>query len=57
MSTALAITKPEDVGLSSVRLARISSALEREVQAKRIPGAVVGVMRAGKIAIRNRAPP
>jgi CubicO group peptidase (beta-lactamase class C family) len=50
MATALAITKPEDVGLSSVRLARISAALEREVQAKRLPGAVVGIMREGKLA-------
>lgn len=50
MSTALAIAKPEDVGLSSVRLTRISTALEREVQAKRIPGAVVGLMRGGKLA-------
>ncbi len=50
MPTALAITKPEDVGLASVRLARISAALEREVEAKRIPGAVVGVMRGGKLA-------
>ncbi len=50
MSTALAIAKPEDVGLSSVRLARITTALEREVQAKRIPGAVVGLMRGGKLA-------
>ncbi len=50
MPNALAITKPEDVGLSSVRLSRISAALEREVQAKRLPGAVVGIMRAGKLA-------
>ena len=49
-TTALPIAKPEDVGLSSVRLARITSALEREVQAKRIPGAVTGIMRGGKLA-------
>lgn len=49
-TTALPIAKPEDVGLSSVRLARITAALEREVQAKRIPGAVVGIMRSGKLA-------
>ena len=49
-TTTLPIAKPEDVGLSSVRLARISAALEREVQEKRIPGAVTGIMRGGKLA-------
>lgn len=42
--------KPEDVGLSSDRLARIKPALEREVAEKRIPGAVVMVARHGAIA-------
>ncbi len=42
--------RPEDVGLSSERLRRIRPALEAEVAAKRIPGAVVMVARHGEIA-------
>jgi CubicO group peptidase (beta-lactamase class C family) len=42
--------KPEDVGLSSPRLARIADALAREVEAARIPGAVTAILRAGKLA-------
>ncbi|MEO1694323.1 MAG: serine hydrolase domain-containing protein [Pseudomonadota bacterium] len=40
---------PEDVGMSTSRLARIAPALLRDVGAARIPGAVVGVARAGQI--------
>jgi CubicO group peptidase (beta-lactamase class C family) len=43
-------TEPEAVGLSSQRLRRIGEALRREVAEARIPGAVVGIMRAGKLA-------
>jgi CubicO group peptidase (beta-lactamase class C family) len=42
--------EPENVGLSSARLRRIGEALRREVDAKQIPGAVIGIMRAGKLA-------
>ena len=42
--------RPEDVGLSAERLRRIRPALEAEVAAKRIPGAVVTVARHGEIA-------
>lgn len=44
------IRKPEDLGLSSDRLARIRPALEREVAEKRIPGAIAMVARRGEIA-------
>ena len=43
-------TKPEDVGLSSSRLARIGSWMQAEVNAKRVPGAIVMVVRQGKVA-------
>ncbi len=46
----LPATRPEDVGLSSTRLARIGDWLRAEVEAKRIPGAVVMVARNGKMA-------
>jgi CubicO group peptidase (beta-lactamase class C family) len=47
---ALSRTEPESVGLSSARLRRIGEALRREVADGNIPGAVVGIMRGGKLA-------
>jgi CubicO group peptidase (beta-lactamase class C family) len=47
---ALPRAEPEGVGLSSVRLRRIGEALRREVTDGQIPGAVVGIMRGGKLA-------
>jgi CubicO group peptidase (beta-lactamase class C family) len=47
---SLAPAEPESVGLSSPRLRRIGEALRREVEEECMPGAVVGVMRAGKLA-------
>ena len=41
--------KPEAVGMSSARLARIGSALKADVELGRIPGAVVAVARKGKL--------
>lgn len=46
----LPIARPEAVGLSSERLTHVSDWLRGEVAAKRIPGAVVMVMRGGKLA-------
>jgi CubicO group peptidase (beta-lactamase class C family) len=43
-------TRPEDVGLSSARLARIRDALAREVGRGRLPGAVALVARHGRLA-------
>jgi CubicO group peptidase (beta-lactamase class C family) len=40
---------PESVGMSSIRLGRIRPALEREIAAKRIPGAVIAIQRRGKL--------
>jgi len=41
--------KPEDVGFSSERLARIDSVLKADVDAGRIPGAVIAIARHGKL--------
>ncbi len=49
-TSALPRAEPEAVGLSSARLRRIGEALRREVEAEQIPGAVVGIMRGGKLA-------
>jgi CubicO group peptidase (beta-lactamase class C family) len=42
--------KPEDAGLSTERLARIDKMLEEHIKNKWIPGAVVLIVRNGKIA-------
>ena len=41
--------KPEDVGLSSERLARIGETLKADIAAGRIPGAVIAIARHGKL--------
>ena len=42
--------RPEDVGFSSQRLGRVGAWVQQEIAAKRIPGAVVLVVRDGKTA-------
>jgi hypothetical protein len=44
--------KPEDVGLSTERLARISATLKADIEAGRIPGAVIAIARHGKLGQR-----
>src|ERR1700710_1872481 len=41
--------KPEEVGLSSERLARISAVLKADIEAGRIPGAVIAIARHGRL--------
>jgi CubicO group peptidase (beta-lactamase class C family) len=41
--------KPEDVGLSSERLNRIGATLKADIEAGRIPGAVIAIARHGKL--------
>jgi len=56
----LPTARPDDVGISAQRLARISDWMRTEVAAKRIPGAVVLVVRGGKLvyldAVGQRGP-
>jgi CubicO group peptidase (beta-lactamase class C family) len=47
---ALPRAEPESVGLSSARLRRIGEALRRDIEAGQLPGAVIGIVRAGKLA-------
>jgi CubicO group peptidase (beta-lactamase class C family) len=49
-AAGLPTAKPEDVGLSSARLARITETLKADVERGRIPGAVVVIARRGRIA-------
>jgi CubicO group peptidase (beta-lactamase class C family) len=46
----LPVVKPESVGLSSERLERISTAVQRSIDDKRIAGAVTLVSRRGRVA-------
>jgi len=46
---ALPRAKPEEVGMSSERLARIATTLSADIEHGRIPGAVVAVARKGKL--------
>ncbi|HLI99058.1 MAG TPA: serine hydrolase domain-containing protein [Bradyrhizobium sp.] len=41
--------KPEEVGMSSERLARIGEVLKADIEAGRIPGAVIAIARHGKL--------
>jgi CubicO group peptidase (beta-lactamase class C family) len=41
--------KPEDVGMSSERLARIGEVLKADIAANRIPGAVIAIARHGRL--------
>jgi CubicO group peptidase (beta-lactamase class C family) len=43
--------KPEQVGMSSERLARIGAVLKADVDAGRIPGAVIAIARHGKLVM------
>ncbi len=43
--------KPEEVGLSSERLARIGATLRADIEAGRIPGAVIAIVRHGKLVV------
>ena len=47
---AFSAASPEEVGLSTERLARIGQALTHQIEARSFPGAVALVMRKGRVA-------
>ena len=49
LAQGLPTAKPESVGMSSERLGRIKTVLQREVDAERMPGAVIMIARKGKL--------
>ncbi len=51
--TPLPVCKPEDVGLSSSALDRLSAALQDRIASGHLPGAVALVARHGKVAWFN----
>lgn len=50
LADPLTVVAPEKVGLSTERLQRLTSALQAEVDAGQMPGAVVGIARKGQVA-------
>ena len=49
LAQPLPTARPEQVGMSSERLARIAPLLKQEIEAGRLPGAVVMIARTGKL--------
>ncbi|MGO4884117.1 MAG: serine hydrolase domain-containing protein [Bryobacteraceae bacterium] len=48
-------SRPEDVGISSQRLERVRQRMQADVESQRIPGAVLLIVRHGKIAFAGTA--
>ncbi len=53
VGASLPVAEPETVGMSSARLARIVTALDAEIEAGRLPGAVVAVARRGHLVFHQ----
>ena len=53
VGTASSTGKPEDVGLSSDRLQRVTQMIQRRIAAGDLAGAVVAVARKGRLAYLN----
>ena len=53
VGASLPVAEPETVGMSSARLARIVTALNAEIEAGRLPGAVVAVARRGHLVFHE----
>jgi CubicO group peptidase (beta-lactamase class C family) len=49
-SDILPVVPPEEAGLSGERLAHLREMFQREIDAKRMPGCVIGIARGGQIA-------
>jgi CubicO group peptidase (beta-lactamase class C family) len=52
-SIPLTFAEPEVVGMSSARLSRIIPALNAEVEAGQLPGAVVAIARRGRLVFHE----
>lgn len=48
-TASLGPARPQDQGLSPERLARLDAAITREITDKRLPGAVIGIVRHGRL--------
>ncbi|HLU00794.1 MAG TPA: serine hydrolase domain-containing protein [Burkholderiaceae bacterium] len=52
-ATPLPTAAPEDVGMSSERLKKITDFFDKEVQAGRLPGGVIAIARQGKLVMHE----
>ena len=52
-SAVLPGADPEEVGLSPIGLARLTAAMQREVDSRRVPGVSMMIARSGKVAYRQ----
>jgi len=52
-SSAFAATEPEEAGLSAAGLARLTAVMQREVDARRVPGVSMLIARGGKVGYRR----
>ena len=52
-SSSLPTAAPSEVGLSPAALARLEAAMQREVEAKRLPGAEMLIARGGRVGYRG----
>ncbi|HEY4174301.1 MAG TPA: serine hydrolase domain-containing protein [Rhodopila sp.] len=50
---SLPLAEPEAVGMSSARLARIATALNKEIEAGQLPGAVIAIARRGHLVFHE----
>lgn len=48
-TASLSPARPQDQGLSPARLARLDAAIAREISVRRLPGAVIGIVRNGRL--------
>jgi len=53
IQATLPMAKPEEVGLSSMALARLGAVMRREVEVKRVPGVSMLISRRGKVCYRE----
>ncbi len=52
-SSAFAVAEPEQVGLTAAGLSRLTAVMQREVDARRVPGVAMLIARGGKVGYRR----
>ena len=52
-SSAFAVAEPEEVGLTAAGLSRLTAVMQREVDARRVPGVSMLIARGGKVGYRR----
>ena len=52
-SFAFAVAEPEEVGLTAAGLSRVTAVMQREVDARRVPGVAMLIARGGKVGYRR----